>query len=451
MEIKWQPTEKQFKAFEILQDKETTELLYGGAAGGGKTHLGCVWIAYGCLAYSGSRWLMGRAVLKHLKASTLLTFFDVLKTWGLKSEKDYIYNQMDGIIKFFNGSEVFLRELSTDPSDPEFDKLGSTEYTGAFIDECSQVSTKAKTITMSRIRYRLDEFKLLPKLLLCSNPTKNFLYHEFFIPFKNNQLPNYRKFLSALVTDNSYISKHYIENLKKMDRASKERLLYGNWQFDDDPSRLFEYENLVNMFTNDFVLKKESERFMTVDVARAGRDKTVIMLWRGFYIEKIIERSKQMTDATEREINELCKVHSIPRSHVAVDEDGVGGGIIDHLSGIRGFVNNSKPFERAKSPVHKLAVYNFGNLKSQCYFALADAVNANTIGIYRDVPVEIKEKILEDLEQIKKKDPDKDGRIYVTPKDIIKENIGRSPDFGDCMMMRMLFEVAKGPGFYVPE
>jgi phage terminase large subunit len=449
IEIKWQPTEKQFEAFNILEDKETTELLFGGAAGPGKTYLGCVWIAYGCLRYPGSRWMIGRAVLKHLKASTLLTLFDVLKDWGLKTGEDYNYNAMDGIIKFFNGSEIYLRELGDDPSDPEFDKLGSTEYTGVFIDECSQISTKAKNITMSRIRYKLDEFGIIPKLLLCSNPTKNFLYMEFYKPHRDKNLPKHRNFIQALVTDNPYISPHYITNLKKMDRASRERLLKGNWEFDDDPSRLFEYENLINMFTNGFVLK-EADRYLTCDVARAGRDKTVIMIWKGLYVERVMERSRQMTDVTEKEIDELCRQYAIPRSRVVVDEDGVGGGIYDHLHGIKGFVNNSRPFERPKPPMQPLAIHNFGNLKAQCYFALADMVNSDKIGIYQDVPVEMREKLIEDLEQIKKKDPDKDGKIYVTPKDEIKENIGRSCDHGDCMMMRMLFEVARGPGFYVP-
>lgn len=444
-EIKWEPTEKQYKAFETLQDKETTELLYGGGAGGGKTYLGCVWVAYGCMAYPGSRWLIGRAVLKHLKASTLLTLFDVLRSWGLKPDLDYVYKEMEGVIRFFNGSEIYLRELSADPSDPEFDKLGSFEITGAFVDECSQVSTKAKNITMSRIRYRLEEFGLIPKLLLCSNPTKNFLYHEFYIPYKSGTLPNYRKFLPALVTDNPYISQHYIENLKKMDRATKERLLHGNWEFDDDPSRLFEYMNLVNMFTNDFALKPEEQRYMSVDVARFGEDKTVIMIWRGFYVEMVFIHSKKSTDWVEAEIERLMKEYSIPRSYVVVDEDGIGGGIVDHLSGVRGFVNNSRPFEQSKNIARRPVIHNYGNLKAQCYYALSDFVNSNRIGITRGVSSEIKECIIEDLEQIKKKDPDKDAKLYVTPKDIIKENIGRSPDYGDCMMMRMVFEVASSP------
>ncbi len=179
-ELHWKPTKKQKLAFEYLQDKTTTELFYGGAAGGGKTYLGCLWIAYGCLRYEGSRWMIGRAVLKHLKASTLLTLFDVLKSWELIPDKDYKYNQMEGLITFWNGSIIFLRELAVDPSDPEFDKLGSTEYTGVFLDECSQISTKAKNIVMSRIRYKLEEFGLVPKMLMCSNPTKNFLYYDFY-------------------------------------------------------------------------------------------------------------------------------------------------------------------------------------------------------------------------------------------------------------------------------
>jgi hypothetical protein len=355
---------------------------------------------------------------------------------------------MEGIIKFpFNSSEIFLRELGLDPSDPEFDKLGSTEYTGAFVDECSQIVTKAKNITMSRIRYKLDEFGLIPKLLLCSNPTKNFLYAEFYKAYRDKTLPAYRKFIPAFVIDNPYISPHYIENLKKMDRATRERLLNGNWEYDDDPSRLFEYENLLNMFTNDFVLKPEENRYMTVDVARFGRDLSVFMIWRGFYIERIIYRSRIPTDEVEKEIESKAKEFAIPRSRIAVDEDGIGGSAVDHLRGIVGFINNSKPME-LKTPVS--VPHNFGNLKAQCYFALADKVNSNGIGIYRDVSVEVREKIIEDLEQIKKKDPDKDGKLYVTPKDEIKENIGRSPDFGDCMMMRMIFEVVKRPGFYVP-
>ena len=50
------------------------------------------------------------------------------------------------------------------------------------------------------------------------------------------------------------------------------------------------------------------------------------------------------------------------------------------------------------------------------------------------------------MEQIKQKDIDKDGKIALIGKDIIKQNIGRSPDHWDLIMMRYYFELA--PKFF---
>src|SRR3990167_3812314 len=124
---------------------------------------------------------MGRAKLKSLKESTLLTFFKVLKMFGLEQDIDWKYSPMEGVVRFLKtGSSVYLKDLYHYPADPEFDSLGSTEYTGAFIDEASEISEKAFNIVKSRIRYKLDEYGLIPKILLCSNPTKNFAYREFY-------------------------------------------------------------------------------------------------------------------------------------------------------------------------------------------------------------------------------------------------------------------------------
>ena len=222
LEIKWKPTSKQLTAFNYLTDNDTTELLYGGGAGGGKSYLGCVWILYCCLAYPGTRYIMGRAILKTLKESTLLTFFRVCKQFGLKKDVDYKYNYIQGVITFKNESEVYLKDLFAYPSDPEFDELGSTEYTGGFIDEASQVTEKAYEIVMSRLRYKLVEYNLVPKLLTATNPTKNFLYPNFYLAFKNKELPIYKKFIQALVGDNPYMPHYYAENLAKLDKISKE-------------------------------------------------------------------------------------------------------------------------------------------------------------------------------------------------------------------------------------
>ena len=73
----------------MLHDKQHTEILYGGAAGGGKSWLGCLWLLASAIEYPGSRWLMGRSRLKTLKETTLNSFFDATKAEGLKVGRDY--------------------------------------------------------------------------------------------------------------------------------------------------------------------------------------------------------------------------------------------------------------------------------------------------------------------------------------------------------------------------
>jgi len=154
---------KQEYAVYYLKDNETEEVLYGGAAGGGKSALGCLWLIEMCQTYPGSRWLMGRSKLKTLRETTLNTFFEL--TGRLKLGQQFTYNAQDHIINWHNGSQILLKDLFHYPSDPNYDSLGSLEITGAFIDECNQVVYLAWQIVKSRIRYKLTEFKSLKKML----------------------------------------------------------------------------------------------------------------------------------------------------------------------------------------------------------------------------------------------------------------------------------------------
>ncbi len=63
---------------------------------------------------------------------------------------------------------------------------------------------------------------------------------------------------------------------------------------------------------------------------------------------------------------------------------------------------------------------------------------------------DLKEKLTEDLQQMKRKDADKDGPLKIVPKEEVKENIQRSPDFGDTLMMRMWFELKPPQAGFMP-
>ena len=140
---------KQENATYFLKDSITKEVLYGGAAGGGKSAFGVLWLIEMAQSYPKSRWLMGRSKLKALKETTLNTFFEL--TSDLNITNQYTYNSQSNIIYWNNGSEIILKDLFLYPSDPNFDSLGSLEITGAFIDECNQITYKAWQIVKSRI------------------------------------------------------------------------------------------------------------------------------------------------------------------------------------------------------------------------------------------------------------------------------------------------------------
>ena len=426
---------KQRLAWDALHDQETNEILYGGGAGGGKSFIGCLWLLVMCQQYPKTRWLMGRAVLKALKESTLKTFIDLV---GALSWQGIVkINQLDGNIKFNNGSEIILKDLFAYPSDPNYDSLGSTEYTGAFIDEASQVSEKAKNIVMSRIRYRLDEYKLIPKMLICSNPAKNWMYTQFYKPSRELKLTKDRKFIQSLVGDNPHITPHYITQLQKLDNLSRERLLYGNWEYDDELGKLFKYENILNIFTNSFVA--EGDRYLTCDVARKGSDKCVIFVWSGLRVIRVYVYDLSLITVIRKTILDACEIYSVPRSNVIIDEDGVGGGLVDELIGCYGFVNNSSPIGKE----------NYANLKSQCYFKAAELVERNAVFFAVD-DAEIQTKLIEDLEQIRQKNLDKDdNKLAIIGKDVIRQNLGRSTDYSDAFIMRMVKEIGVKEEYHV--
>jgi PBSX family phage terminase large subunit len=419
---------KQIEAIKLIKSQEKREILYGGAAGGGKSLLGVLWLIESCQKHAGSRWLMGRSKLKTLKETTLKTFFEVSSELDLSDQWEY--NATAGVITFFNGSEIILKDLFLYPSDPEFDSLGSLEITGAFIDECNQISLKAWQVVKSRIRFKLKKFNLEPTILGSCNPAKNWVYKLFYLPNKNGDLASYRAFIQALPTDNPHLHPSYLESLLEMAEASKQRLYYGNWEYDDDKSAIISYDAITDYFNGNHI-KPEGQKYLTIDVARKGKDKTVFRVWHGWVCIKRYEIAQGALTRVVDKAKEIQRAYGIVNTNTVADEDGVGGGVVDFL-GCRGFINNSKPKQRG----------NFTNLKSQCSILFAKRITDRTTTELQEDP-KIIDLVSEEMEQIKYSDLDKDGKLAIVGKDKIKDLIGRSPDDWDSIMMREYFSLIK--------
>jgi hypothetical protein len=93
------------------------------------------------------------------------------------------------------------------------------------------------------------------------------------------------KFMQAFIQDNPFRENGYLERLERTsDKAKRERLFHGNWEYDDDPNALCNFDDIDAVFENDHLIAKiqSEEYYLTCDVARLGSDKARIAVWKGF-------------------------------------------------------------------------------------------------------------------------------------------------------------------------
>ena len=411
-------------------DSPAEVVLFGGAAGGAKSFTGCAWQIQRRLKYPGTRGLIGRSKLDTLKKTTLKTFFEVAQLFGLRANEHYQFNAQSNVITFYNGSEIILKDLFAYPSDPSFDSLGSLEISDAFIDECSQVSKKAVDIVRSRIRYKLTQYNLSPKTLLTCNPSKGWLYNEIYAPWRAQNLPEFISFIPSRVTDNPHLPPTYAETLARLPEIDRKRLLEGDWDYDETADALFITDDILRAFRDP---QTDGELYITADVARLGKDRTVIALWRGLSLIHITELRKKKIDETASVIRQLADFNKVKLSNVIADADGLGAGLVDVLK-CREFRNGS----RATKPER------FVNLKAECFFKLAEFIELNRMVF----PQGHRDTIVKELDLIRRKNPDGDGKLAVTGKEEIQRTHGMSPDYADAIAMRMFFELFPNYGRY---
>lgn len=213
-------------------------ILGGGAAGGGKSYLGSCWLVSSCMRFSDIRAVVARKTLKSLKGSTWNTIKKVCKEWGLKEGVHYKINNLDGILTFWNDSVIIMQEMVDLPSDPNFERFGSSEFTIAFIDEVSEISERAVEVLFSRLRWRTAETFKTARMMMSTNPCITWVRSRFVQDDEGNPITcrEGEAYVPFSVFDNPDVQfvQTYVAALNKItDKATRERLLYGNWDFVD--------------------------------------------------------------------------------------------------------------------------------------------------------------------------------------------------------------------------
>lgn len=419
---------KQEEALKALTSGLVREVLYGGAAGGAKSWTGAAWLTFMAETFAETRYFVGRDSLKDLRNSTLSSFRKVFKAYGVEG---VTYNDRDHFLLFGNGSRIDFVDLKFYPTDPYYERFGSFEYTCGWIEEAGEINFGAYDVLKTRIgRHLNDIYGIKPVLFITCNPKKNWLYYEFFTPWKLKTLEPHKLFIQAFIQDNPAIESDYIEQLRSLkDKAKRERLLLGNWDYDDDPAALCEFDAITDLFTNDHV-KPGGEKRISADLAMKGRDRFIVGSWNGMVVMIPVDKGVSTGKEIEGDLKRVMLAKGVPHSKTVVDSDGLGNYLESYLTGIKEFHGGARAVDQKE----------FANLKAECAWKLAEKINKREIRII--CTEEQKQKIIEELGVLKQKDVDADEkRKRIIEKKDMKELLGRSPDYLDMLIMGMYFEV----------
>lgn len=270
-------------------------------------------------------------------------------------------------------------------------------------------------------------------------------------------------FIPGSIYENAMLLKAdpaYLGNLMGLGENEQNQLLRGNWKVSQDGLALFEYVAVKNIFDN--YATPSQFRCITCDASRFGRDLTVIMVWVGWTVVKIVIQRQSEPHDIVKAIEQERRTWGIIKSNVLVDQDGVGGSTVK-IGGYSGFSGGAAAMVDRDAKVKE----NYKNLKNQCVYRCAtDNVNIGEIRI--DVTdsncvidgvfttklkiagrvQDVRDLIKQDMRSFKRAPRDDEGKLMIQNKDEQKIILaGRSPDFGDNIIMRKAFDLrAKAKG-----
>jgi phage terminase large subunit len=255
---KFDVTDKQRKFIDALQD----EVLYGGAAGGGKSYAQVLdaWIK--AIRYPGIKQLILRRTFPELKRSLIMTSVMIY-------DKNYAkYNESEKKWKFNNGSMI---EFGYCESEKDVTQYQSAEYDIIRFDELTHFTEFQYTYMISRIR-GVNNF---PKQIKSStNPgsighawvKKRFIEDKIPLQPFSDEFSREYIFIPAKVQENSFLMESdpkYIQRLQQLPETERRALLEGDWDIFEG-QYFDEFRREIHV-VDPFVIPESWRRYVTLD------------------------------------------------------------------------------------------------------------------------------------------------------------------------------------------
>lgn len=421
-------TTKQSKAYWTLLEPEVTELLYGGAKGGGKSIFGCIWMYIECYEFA-LKYVkhkrkypipiafMGRKQSVDFTNTTLERWKEIIpeEFYELRTQDKEIV--IEGRVKIdFGGFD----------KSEDIKKFNSAAYARIFVDQAEEISQDEAATLRATVDRPVGGFMIPGKILFTANPAQCWLKNEFILSPKSNQ-----RFIQALPTDNPYLDERYIQRLKDSFGHRPELLeayLYGSWDAVSDACQVLKDKWVQIAKKRQRLNESTAQKVITCDPARFGDDETVIYyLENGCIVDELIYGQKD-TMHTANQLSwwmdrKKCKT-------VAVDVCGVGGGVVDRLQELS--TANKKNWDivaidSAAKPMDE----QYYNRRAEIWDVVAKMFSDGKVILRSDG----KEDIQLESQLCVPTYTFRNGKLLIESKEEIKKRLGHSPDRADAYVM----------------
>jgi predicted phage terminase large subunit-like protein len=276
------------------------------------------------------------------------------------------WNQSTQTVTLSNGSQIiFMAESYSE--DKDLNRFRGLEINGAAIDEINEIQPQTFYKVIERAGSWTGAGKVPIKILGSCNPTNNWVKEEFYDKYTNGNMKQGWAFIPALITDNPYIDKEYLESLQK-NMPEYEYALYvlGDWNVKLE-GVLFDKKELKRFSLKDYKRDAKQACLAYADIADEGDD-FFSMPVADIFNKKIFITDILFTKANVDQTLPLCvgmiKKHN--PEYVRVESNNQGSVFIKML---RQLVPAEKILSVSNSTnKHTRILLQYGFIKEYCYF-----------------------------------------------------------------------------------
>lgn len=435
-------------------------LLYGGAAGGGKTDL-----------------IIG-AFLENHKMGIVLrresTQLDGIVTRTRQLIKDAInYNKQEKLWEWEDGRQL---KLAGCKEKDDWGKYAGIARDFFAFDEAAEFLREQVFSLIAWLRSTEESEGQRCRVILASNPPRSdegVWIVEEFAPWLDDNFPNpaapgelrwaitvagitewvdspgeyerngemyealSRTFIPARLDDNPYYKNSgYRARIQNLPEPLRSQLLYGDFSTgkEDDEWQVIPSAWIEAAMERWHPRGNEGSQMSAIaaDVAQGGADNTVISRrYGGWYDKNVKKPGKETPEAPD--VAGLIISHRRDNAPVTVDVGGgYGGGVVTWLK--ENGVQNVNPFDGSKSSTKKSKdkQFSFSNVRAAAAWAFREALDpsqegGSIVALPRD------NRLKGDLVSLRWKLTARG--IQIVEKEVIKKKLGRSPDDGDSVIM----------------